>query len=444
MGAFKAYDIRGIYGKDFDGRTVYRIGRFLPGLLRADRVLVGRDARESSPEVFRELVRGITESGAAVMDLGLSTTPLVYYATARYGFPASVQITASHNPKEYNGLKISRSEAIPVGYDSGLSELESLVKDGKLPPPAAPAKVTAFDAKPDYLEFLKRYQPSYSIRLAIDCSNGMSSLFVRELFGNAPLYLFEEIDGRFPNHEPNPLEEENVQALKDAVLENRCDLGIIFDGDADRVMFVAARGRFISPDLIIGVIGRYYLSREKGPVLHDIRTSRAVSEYIESLGGTPVMWKVGHAFAKTKLREIGGIFGGELAGHYYFRDFYYCDSGILAFLIVLSVVEELRREGIPFSRFIDSIGKYAFSGERNFRIEKKREAMEALKVRFTEGEKPVRVSDFDGYRIEFTDWWFNVRLSNTEPYLRLVVEAETTSLLEERLAVLTGILSRFS
>ncbi len=445
MGAFKAYDIRGIYGKDLNGETVYRIGRFLPGLLKADKVLVGRDARESSPEIFAELTRGITESGADVADLGLSTTPMVYYSTARYGFDASVQITASHNPREYNGLKISRTGAIPVGYDTGLADLEKLVKEGTLPAAAAKrGTVTPFDAKPDYLAFLGTYRTDYSLKLAIDCSNGMSSLFARELFGDAPIYLYEELDGTFPNHEPNPLEEENVQALKDTVLKNRCDLGIIFDGDADRVMFVDETGRFISPDLIIGVIGKYYLAKEKGPVLHDIRTSRAVSEYIESLGGTPVMWKVGHAFAKIKLREIKGIFGGELAGHYYFRDFYNCDSGILASLIVLSVVDDLRRQGIPLSRFIDSFAKYAFSGERNFRIEKKQEAMDALKSRFAEQTKPLRFYDFDGYRIEFADWWFNVRPSNTEPYLRLVVEAKTADLLAEKLGILTGILSDFT
>lgn len=443
MGVFKAYDIRGIYGKEFNKEDVYKIGFFLPSLLKADKVLVGRDVRASSPEIFEYLTRGITDAGADVYDLGLCTTPMVYFCTAFYEFPASVQITASHNPKEYNGLKISKTGALPVGYETGLAELEGLVKTGTPSPSAKKGSIIKKDARRDYMDFLGRYKTAYSLNLAIDCSNGMAALFAKELFGDSPYYLFDTLDGTFPNHEPNPLEEENVEALKVLVREKSCDLGIIFDGDADRVMFVDNKARFVSPDLIIGVLAKYYLDKEKGAVLFDIRTSRSVSEYIIKLGGTPHMWKVGHAFAKVKMREINAVVGGELAGHYYFRDFFFCDSGILAALLVLSVADKLKKEGVSFSDLIDSLVLYAFSGERNFRIEKKNEAMEELKSLFTEKEKPKAFYDFDGYRIEFEDWWFNVRPSNTEPYLRLVVEAGTQELLKEKLDQLTKILSGY-
>jgi phosphomannomutase len=444
LNAFKAYDIRGIYNKDFNKDDVYRIGFFLPGLLNTDRVLVGRDVRESSNEIFESLCRGITDSGADAYDMGLSTTPMVYYTTASHKFDASVQITASHNPKEYNGLKISRTAAIPVGYESGLSELEKLVENGEIKVSGKKGTVHKIDVREEYISFQKKYVPDLSgLKIGVDCSNGMSSLFIKDILGDSPAYIFDTPDGSFPNHEPNPLDEKNVKDLEKLVHEKGCDIGIIYDGDADRVVFVDEKGRFVSPDLIIGVLGEYFLDKEKGNVLHDIRTSKAVSEYIEKLGGTPHMWKVGHAYAKVKLKELHAIFGGELAGHYYFRDFFNCDSGIFASLIVLNVVSRMHKAGRTFSSIIDDINIYAYSGEINFRIEKKSEAMEKLKDRYTAKDKPVAVYDFDGYRIEFRDWWFNVRPSNTEPYLRLVVEAHSGSLLKEKLSELKSLLNEF-
>ncbi len=443
MSAFKAYDIRGIYNKDFNKEDVYRIGYFLPKLLGADKVLVGRDVRTSSPEVFEYLCKGITDSGADVYDIGLATTPMVYFATAKYSFPASVQITASHNPKEYNGLKISREGALPVGYDTGLAELEKMVRGSdETNLSENKGRIIKYDTKSDYIEFLRKYLPNISdLKVAVDCSNGMSAILIKDILGDSPLYLYDTLDGTFPNHEPNPLIEDNVEDLKKAVLDNNCDIGVIFDGDADRVMFVDENGTFIRPDIIIGVMGHYFLEVEKGNVLHDIRTSKAVSKYIEHLGGVPHMWKVGHAFAKLKLREIDGIFGGELAGHYYFRDFFYCDSGILASLIVLSVVAKFKSEGKSFSKLISDINKYANSGEINFKIENKEGAMDELKNHFSASEAVTAFYDFDGYRLEFKDWWFNVRPSNTEPYLRLVVEAKDDELLGAKLNEINRILS---
>lgn len=443
-GIFKAYDIRGIYNKEFSRDDVYRIGYFIPRLLKTDKVLVGRDCRVSSDEVFEYLSKGITDSGADVYNIGLSTTPMVYFATARHGFDASIQITASHNPKEYNGLKISRTGALPVGIDSGLAEIESMVRNNKIEVAGKKGKVVDFKIREEYINFQRIYMPDLSsLSIAVDCSNGMTSLLIRDILGTSPHYIFDTLDGTFPNHDPNPLDEKNVVDLQRAVIENKCDAGVIYDGDGDRVVFVDEKGRFIPPDIMIAVIGMYYLEREKGNVLYDIRTSKAVSECITKLGGAPHMWKVGHAFAKVKLREIKGIFGGELAGHYYFRDFFNCDSGIFASLISLNVISRVKKEGRLFSELIDSIRKYPNSGEINFRMEQKDEAMERLKNELTQKEIPAAFYDFDGYRIEFKDWWFNVRMSNTEPYLRLVVEANSEDLLEKKLSELKSILGEF-
>lgn len=455
MGVFKAYDIRGIYNKDWDKNLGYKIGFFLPELLKTDKFLVGRDARVSSDEIFEYLTKGLTDNGADVYDIGLATTPMVYFATSFYNFKGSVQITASHNPKEYNGLKISKENSLPVGYDAGLNILEKWIMDkdcdnrinNKLEENRKnniKGKIYKKEVKHDYLNFLSNYLKDVSnLKIAIDFSNGMASLLVKDLLKNFKSnisYLYDEIDGTFPNHEPNPLIEENVKDLKNLVKQTNADIGVIYDGDADRVMFVDDKGRFISPDLIIGLMGHYFLEKEKGNVLYDIRTSKSVKKYIEDLGGTCHMWKVGHAYAKVKLREINGIYGGELAGHYYFRDFYYCDSGILASLIVLDVVSKLKKENKKLSTIIDKMILYANSGEINFKIENKKEVMEKIKQHFMNNEKVEAFYDFDGYRIEFKDWWFNVRPSNTEPYLRLIIEANNDKILNEKLNIIKKII----
>ncbi|MBP3236798.1 MAG: hypothetical protein J6M61_07375, partial [Bacteroidales bacterium] len=283
--------------------------------------------------------------------------------------------------------------------------------------------------------FLLKFKGDYSnLKLAFDLSNGMSTLYAKEIFGEAPTYLFDKMDGSFPNHEPNPLIPKNVIPLEEAVRKTGADAGVIYDGDADRVMFVDEKGQFISPDLIIALLGRYFIDErhEKGIVLQDIRSSKSVSEYLVPQGMKVVTWKVGRAFAARKLREIDGVWGGELAGHYYFRDFFYSDSGLLASMLVLRIVSGLKKEGITLSQFIGSISHYENSGEINFRIDDKKGAMDAVKEHFTSQEKPEAEMDFDGYRVEFKDWWFNIRPSNTEPYLRFICEATSQKLLDEK------------
>ena len=445
MGAFHAYDIRGVYNVDFDKETAYKVGYFLPELLSADKVLVGRDARVSSPEIHDYLLKGITDAGADVYDIGLSTTPMVYFGTANYGFKASVQITASHNPARYNGLKVSRENALPVGLDTGLGQIQEWIEKGRECTPApVKGQVRQMDIKSDYLAFLLKYKEDWSsLKIAMDVSNGMASLFVRDIFGDQPAYIYEEMDGSFPNHEPNPLVQENVEDLKKLVAQTKADIGIIFDGDADRVMFVDENGRFISPDLMIAVLGHYFLEErgEKGYIHQDIRSSKAVGEYLAPMGGVMNTWRVGRAYAALKLREIDGVYGGELAGHYYFRDFFYSDSGMLAAILIVNVVARMKSQGVSLSQLIARIEKYQNSGEINFRLEDKKGAMDAVRDYFMNAEKSTAYMDFDGYRVEFPDWWFNIRPSNTEPYLRFLCEATTKELLDEKVAMVRKILT---
>ena len=445
MGAFHAYDIRGVYNVDFDKDVAYKVGYFLPELLSADKVLVGRDARVSSDEIHEYLLKGITDAGADVYDAGLYTTPMVYFGTAFYGFKASVQITASHNPAEYNGMKVSRENALPVGYDTGLGQIQKWIDEGRECPVAEnKGLVHQIDVRKDYLPFLLKYKGDWSgLKIAIDVSNGMASLFVKDIFGNEPTYIYEDMDGRFPNHEPNPLVPANVVDLQKLVAQTKSDIGIIFDGDADRVMFVDENSRFISPDLMIAVLGHYFLEErgEKGYVHQDIRSSKAVGEYLAPMGGVMNTWRVGRAYAALKLRELDGVFGGELAGHYYFRDFYYSDSGLLAAILITNVVAKMKAQGVSLSQLIARIEKYQNSGEINFRLEDKKGAMDAVRDYFMSAEKATAYMDFDGYRVEFPDWWFNIRPSNTEPYLRFLCEATSKELLEEKVAKVKEILT---
>ena len=447
MGAFHAYDIRGIYNVDFDKDIAYKVGYFIPQLLEADKVLVGRDARVSSDEIHDYLLKGITDAGADVYDIGRSTTPMVYFGTANYGFKASVQITASHNPAEYNGMKVSRENALPVGLDTGLGQIKEWIEQGRECTPAeTKGQVHEMDIRQDYLDFLLKYKKDWSnLKIAMDVSNGMASLFVRDIFGDSPTYIYEEMDGRFPNHEPNPLVPKNVEDLKKLVARTKADIGVIFDGDADRVMFVDENSRFISPDLMIAVLGHYFLEErgEKGYIHQDIRSSKAVGEYLAPMGGVMNTWRVGRAYAALKLREIDGVYGGELAGHYYFRDFFYSDSGLLAAILILNVVAKMKAEGVSLSQLISRIEKYQNSGEINFRLEDKLGAMNAVRDHFMQTEQSTAYMDFDGYRVEFPDWWFNIRPSNTEPYLRFLCEAVSKELLDEKVAKVREIISQF-
>jgi phosphomannomutase len=447
MKAFKAYDIRGIWGEDLDPGIVYKIGNFFPKVIPCKKILIGKDGRNSSSSMLEALTDGLRNAGVDVFDAGLATTPMIYWGTGKFGFDASIMITASHNAAKYNGLKFSSRNVEPVGYDNGLNVIELLIERDIELQKQANGMRKDFHLKEHYLQFLKTYLIDFSgLRIAIDCSNGMASLLAHDLFGKEIVFLNDTIDGTFPAHEPNPLLPENQVQIKEAVLKNKCDVGLIFDGDADRVMFIDEKGQFVSPDLIIALLGHYFFEerQESGKVVQDIRTSKAVADYLKQFDADVVTWKVGRAFGATKLKDVDGIYGGELAGHYYFKDFYYSDSGMLAALLVLRVLLKFRNKKVAFSQLIQQISTYANTGEVNFKIEQKKKAMEAVKSWFMENEPPESFLDIDGYRLDFKNWWFNLRPSNTEPYLRFLAEAKDQHLLDKKTKTIFDIIGKFS
>ncbi|MGL4523919.1 MAG: phosphomannomutase/phosphoglucomutase [Spirochaetia bacterium] len=449
MGIFKAYDIRGIFGSELTPELTYKIGYCLIDLLDIDTVVVGRDARISSDILAEQLFAGITDAGAHVVNLGQTTTPALYYYAGITNAKASVQITASHNPKDYNGMKISKENLISLGGDTGdIQRLEILVNQLQLPVTSQKkGTITTKDIEDEYIEYLSRYLVNLTgLKIGIDMSNGMAALYIPKLLekcGAQIYYICQEIDGRFPCHEPNPLIEENCTKIKNLVKEKQLDLGLIFDGDADRVMLVDEKAQFIRPDLTIAIIASLLVKTPDVNVVVDIRSSRSVSEYLQQLGANPVMWRVGHAYAIQKVAEVAAIFGGELAGHYYFRDFFHCDSGIIAALLVLQHQAQLKKEGQKLSHFIAKIDTYANSGELNFIIDDKATAIQKV-IEFTQSlEPPQQLLDFDGYRFDYKDWWFNIRPSNTEPYLRLIVEAKNETILKTMVEKIISILTPY-
>lgn len=444
-GFFKAYDMRGTFGEDFDAATVYRAGLALPGVAGGPRWLVGRDCRKSGETLRDALVAGLSAAGAEVSDIGLCTTPMVYHFTAAEGFDASAMITASHNPPCDNGVKVSRRGAVPVGYADGLCKVEEAVArmDGEPFAPRAGAGRAGADAARvrGYVAFLRTLADpgKYSgLRYAADCSCGMASLLAEGLFPGA-LLLNAGLDGAFPAHSPNPLLPEAREQAARAVRANGLDCAVIFDGDADRAMFVDGEGRFASPDMLIPAVAEQAAAatgaaRAAGAkVLHDVRTSRGAIEALKEAGFEPFMVPVGHVFAKRAMRETGALCGGELAGHYYFRDFHCCDSGALAAMRVLAAVADAKSRGKTFARMLEPVaGRYFGTGELNYRVEDKKAATEralAAAARYFPPE--LSRSEMDGVRVEYGRGWFNIRQSNTEPYLRLVAECDTPERLAE-------------
>ena len=443
MGFFKAYDMRGTYGVDFDLGLVRRIGRALPRVVKGGRWLVGRDCRVTGGDVSAALVAGLADAGVEVDDIGLATTPMVYFFTAQDGYDGSVMVTASHNPPSDNGLKVSMRTALPVGYANGLNEVERIslnaVREEECSLDGGGRTSVARQADgQENASRLARYvawQKSATddaqfagLRYAVDCSNGMASLLARDLFPGA-VVVNDVMDGTFPAHSPNPLKAEAREQVAALVREKGLDCGVIFDGDADRAMFVDERGEFVQPDYLIPVVVRATLAAQGGAprgrpiVLHDVRTSRGAIETLKEDGFEPSMVQVGHAFAKPAMRERGALCGGELAGHYYFSEFFGCDSGVLAARRILSEVAAAKARGVAFSRMMRPItSRYANSGEMNFRVDDKDAAIARVLLAAKSFGAETGRSEIDGVRLEFDDGWINVRKSNTEPYLRLIVE----------------------
>ncbi len=434
MPIFKAYDVRGVVPDELDAGDAYRVGRGTARFLGARSLVVGRDARESSPELFEALVRGITEEGTDVVDLGLVCTPLLYFATERLSTDGGVVITASHNPARYNGFKICREHAIPIGEATGLKEIERLAKQaGDAAPAVTRGTVRAQDLRAAYAEHVLSVGSGRPrLHVAIDCGNGMAAVGLEPVLERLDLKverLYFEPDGSFPNHDADPLKIENLRDLCEAVKRSGADLGVAFDGDADRAVFVDEQGQPISSDLVTALLARHVLRQHPGGrVLYDLRSSRVTAEEIEAAGGIAEMCRVGHSFVKARMREVDAIFAGELSGHFYFRftPTLIADDGIAALIAVLDV---LAAEGRPFSQLMAPLRRYSASGEINLRVDDIAGLLAAIEA---EHSAAAEISHLDGLLVRYPDWWFNLRPSNTEPVLRLNLEADS----EERMVEL--------
>lgn len=432
MSIFKAYDIRGLVGEELGPGDAYAIGRAAARFLAASPLLVGRDARPSSPELCEALVRGILDEGADVLDAGLVSTPMVYFGVEHLGAAGGISLTASHNPARYNGFKLCREHAIPIGAASGLREIEALAKQVvKLALAARRGTRREVELSADYATHVAGVAtlPCPKLHVAIDCGNGMAAIGLEPLLARLPLTverLYFEPDGSFPNHEADPLKEENLRDVAAAVRRTGADLGVAFDGDADRAVFVDETGRPISSDLVTALLAAPRLRRSPGGrVLYDLRSSRATREAIEAAGGVAQMCRVGHSFVKAAMRESGALFGGELSGHFYFRfsDTLVADDGCAAFVALLDV---LAIEGRPLSELVAPLRRYFATGEINRRVKDAEGLLRAIEA---EHAGAPGVSHMDGLRVEYPEWWFSLRPSNTEPMLRLNLEATT----EERM-----------
>ncbi|MDE0885325.1 MAG: phosphomannomutase/phosphoglucomutase [Myxococcota bacterium] len=442
MAIFKAYDIRGVVPSELNSEMAYGIGRATARFVGAASLVVGRDARSHSPELCQALVRGITDEGVSVIDLGLAATPMMYFAVAETGAGGGVMVTASHNPGEYNGFKICREKAIPIGEASGLKEIEALVEVCAGSPPVSPrGNVVERDVRAGYAEqALSVGTGRPAVRVAIDCGNGMASVGlepVLEALNIEVERLYFEPDGTFPNHEADPLKVENLSDVSEAVRRVGADFGVAFDGDADRAVFVDEQGRPVASDLMTGLLARYQLARNPGGlILYDLRSSRAVAEEVERAGGRAEMCRVGHSFVKAHMRESGAIFAGELSGHTYFRfaNDLIADDAIATFVALLDV---LAAEGRPLSEIIAPLRRYHASGEINRRVRDTAAVLDAIEEEYAGAPT---VSKLDGLLVGFPDWWFNLRPSNTEPVLRLNLEAESEAkMIEERDRILARV-----
>ena len=445
-GIFKAYDIRGTYPDQLDETTAGRIGQAFRQILdaadleRGAPVVVGRDMRSHSRPLQDALIEGLLSSGLDVIDIGLCSTPMSYFAVGSLGAAGGIQVTASHNPAAYNGMKLSLSDARPVSGDSGIPLIESLVEGDTLTSGPERGSYRAHEIMEAYsrhlLGCLERPEGATRLKVAVDAANGMGTIYrpLLEQAGIELVPLYFELDGTFPNHEANPLKLENLEDLSKLVRDSGADLGVSFDGDADRAAFLDEHGTPIGSDLATALIAGEILARtDGGAVVYDLRSSRAVAEYVSERGGTPIRERVGHSFIKATMRGKNAVFGGELAGHYYFKANYTADNSLMAVFEMLNLLWKRQQ---PVSEIVEPLLRYAKSPEINFVVEDKAGKMEMLGERFADST----IDYLDGITVQYDDWWFNVRPSNTEPYLRLVAEAANQPLLDAKVEELIGLL----
>ncbi len=444
---FKAYDIRGLYPSELNEDIARQIGRGYAAYLAPKVVGVSRDMRVSSPTVAAAFIEGVVMQGVDVVDYGMLGTDQMYFAVVEDALDGGAQITASHNPGEYNGIKMVRAGALPLSGDAGIGDIRDMIASGRLPPPAAtPGTVVRRDVLPRYVEKVMSFIDPAAIKpftVVLDAGSGMAGLVAPELFKRLPCNVTSlcfEIDGTFPNHEANPLLEENRQDITAEVIRQKADIGIAWDGDADRCFFIDGSGEFISGDFVTALLAEAFLLKHPGAtVIYDLRASHAVRDTAARYGGRALMNRVGHAFIKQRMRQEDGIFAGEVTGHYYFRDFYYADNGFIPALLILELMskknQSLRDLLAPYRE------RYFISGEINTKLASMDEVpkkLAAIEARYQDAQ----LARMDGVSVDYTDWHFNVRASNTEPLLRLNLEAATPALMEKRrdevLAVIRG------
>lgn len=449
--AFKAYDVRGIYGEDITEDLAWKIGhataQFLRSLLSgyergqasSNRIVVSRDMRPHSQSLVEAMIEGVTSSGIGCVDIGMCDTPMIYFAINHLGTCGGIQVTASHNPIEYNGFKISGIKARPVGQDTGLKEIQHIVRAlRRMPPSASIASAgMAVDVWDEYRAHIRKFlRPARKLKIVVDASNGMGGKMIPRIFDGDEMKIIPlnfEIGKGFA-HPPNPLIEANLQPTKDAVLKHGADLGICLDGDADRCMFVDELGQTVRCDLMTALLARHFLGESPGAVVvYDLRSSSVVAEEIRAAAGVPRRERVGHSFMKRAMADGHGIFGGELSGHFYFRDNFNCDSAAIVFATAVTVISARDR---PFSELIAPLKRYSHSGEINFEVDDKQAKMTEI----TEALADAEIDTLDGVTCRYDNWWCNVRPSNTEPLLRLTLEAKSPEQMDEKLARLKEIL----
>lgn len=430
---FKAYDVRGIYGQDLTDEVAYRIGRAAAQYLNVPEIAVGRDMRVSSPQLAAALLEGITDQGVTAIELGMTTTDELYFAVGKFNYPAGVMITASHNPGKYNGMKFCRAQAFPISLESGLADIRDLAISGDFAEPEHKGRVIKRDVLDDYVKHALSFIDVNKIKplkVVIDAGNGMAGMVMPRVFQHLPcelVPLYFELDGNFPNHPASPIEPENMEDLQRKAREVGADLGAAFDGDADRMFPVDEHGNVVDGSMVTAIVSASLLHKQPGTtILYNLIVSKSVPELVSRLGGKPVRTRVGHSYIKAEMRQLNAIFGGEHSGHFYFRDNWFADSGLIAFLIMLELVSV---EGKPLSELLKPLDKGVRSGEINSRVSDVQGKMKAIEDHFGKGAKSVDY--LDGITMDYGDWWFNVRPSNTEPLLRLNIEANNKGLMEQ-------------
>lgn len=435
MEIFKAYDIRGLYPSELNCDIAYKIGRALVTYLKCKKVYVGHDMRESSVPLKEAFIKGVTDQGADVVDMGLCSTDMTYYASGKYD-AASLMITASHNPAGYNGFKMCRAGGLALGKEDGLDQIKGLIEKDEFEE-AEKGNVSEKEILDEYIETLLSFVDKDSIKkmkIVVDAGNGMAGKLIPKLSEKLPqleiIPLYFELDGTFPNHPANPMEPENVIDLIESVKENKADIGLAFDGDADRVFLVDDNGKKVSASITGAMVTKSMLQKNPSShIIHNVVCSRIVVDTIKKYSGVPVETKVGHSIIKPIMREKDAIFGTEHSGHYYFKDLFFADSGLLAALYILELVS---KQGQKLSEALEEFRVYHAIEETNSKVEDKEGVLAKIAEMYKNNPEVISYKDFDGIRVDFKDWWFNVRPSNTEPLLRLNLEANTKELMEEK------------